>query len=296
MAIYGKVALQLLVDQINKDNPQLPFPLNVTDYTFGVPAAVTPVAPDYRNTSITVTPKRTAPYIGAMPLTYRRLDLAKLWNGVKLEITRYINPSTTVSLYNHLLALFNEKYGTALTQDDLNEQTFFSFTGGGSGLARTVTSKGTSYFCTGSIQLTWNQGKQMIGQDVLTVTDISGRLWPNGNNFSVSRTKTAEFFLADQDFTDIAATCAAVGTSGVIANTANWQTIFGKIKEYTGVTFDITNSAGGVNGKAFRTITPPSTTYPDITRPGFNRCLQVDFSAAGLAHGYQGMMNIYYNV
>lgn len=293
MAIYGKVALQLLVDLINRDNPQLPFPLNTTDYIFGAVSTITPTAPDVRNTAITVTPKRSAPYIGALPLTYQRIDLGKLFNGVKLEVSRYVPTSSSTSFINHLMPVFNEKYGLSLTADDLNEQTWSNVQ---NNVQKAVTAKAGSYFCTGSMNVTWLQGKQIIGQDVLTVTDINGRSWPNGNDFDVDRTKTAEFFLADQDFTEISSTLTALGASGTVANSAGWQIVFAKIKEYTGVTFDIQNSSGGVNGKAFRNVTIPNSTYPDMARPGFNRCCQIDLTAPGLVHGYQGMMYIYYNV
>lgn len=296
MAIYSKAALELLVEMLNRDNPDLPFQLNSTDYIYGVPTARTPVAPDYRDTSITVTPKRSAPYIGAVSLTYRRINLGSLFSGIKISLTRYQVPNVGIT-FSTLLPLFNEKYGMNLTMADVVDRTWGTANGGFSGTAQAIAAQATSLFCTGSMSVYWYQGKQIIGQDILTVTEVNGRLWPNGNNMTVDRTKTAEFLLADQDFTEIASQFVSVGNSGSVANTGPWQTIFAKVKDFTGVQFSIVDSSGGINGKAFLSnIVLPNAAYPDLSRPGFNRACRIDLTAAGLSHGYQGYMTFYYNV
>jgi hypothetical protein len=116
---YRKPSNELVVDLINRDNPQLPFPIKANECFFGVPTAWS-AAGNFRNTEVSVTPRPNSPYIGAFKVRYRRLDIASLIpGGALIHDDWYINNGSTPIA--EFLTAFNKRTGMALAPADVTQ-------------------------------------------------------------------------------------------------------------------------------------------------------------------------------
>lgn len=314
MSIYSKSPLQLLVDALNAANPQLPYPINTTDFIFGKPAAITPTGGAIQNTKIKITPKRSSKYAGSLELTYRRLDLSVLFRGLTVQIQQYRGAGLFGTKV--MLPLINEKYGFNF-EDGVDIQTNDSFWnpgaaagGGGSNTVRAFIAHANSPMYTGSFNVTWVSGKQELGVDIMTVSDIPGRVWPV-TDFSVDRTRTAEFLFSDLDITEIAATIDPITKNTWYTLAINNSTTVALAKYIAANSPFATDSTLNANSTNFgmggidmynmdiSAITPAQiATFPFLAtpKPGFNRVLilrNIPWANNGATPNYAAL---YYNV
>lgn len=308
MAIYSKAPLEALVDLINQANPNLPFKLNTTQYTFGAPVAIT--GANGNNTRVKITPKRNSGYVGSIDLDYRRIDLANLFRSVNVNITRYMPPVSNMFGTTALIPLISQKYGINLTVEDIVKSdslwradvaagTTTNLGGYATGKSKTFTADAKSYFYTGSFPVVWNQGQQELGVDILTVTDLAGRQWPSGNDFSVDRTMQAEFLTWDVDFTEnalpIFETIAATATGNILGSSYEFaQAIVAALNSGTALGVDlVSGSARSLLNARVRRVVLPSAAADDqfLTRQGFNRALVLTSISWA-----PGRLVMYYNV
>jgi hypothetical protein len=111
---YKKPVNELVVDLINRDNPQLPFPIKYDECFFGTPTAWSG-AGDYRNTEVSVTPRPNSPYIGGFKVRYRRLRMQSLFpEGVWFD-DWYVNGAIPIADY---LTALNRRTGLQLKATD----------------------------------------------------------------------------------------------------------------------------------------------------------------------------------
>lgn len=312
MAIYSKSPLQLLVDALNAANPQLPYPINTTDFIFGKPVAITPVGGVIQNTKIKITPKRSSKYAGSLDLTYRRLDLSTLFRGLAVQIQLYRSGSNFGTKV--MLPLINEKYGFNFEDgvDIVSVDSMWSPVSG-SGQSKSFTAHANSLMYTGAFSVIWLNGKQELGVDVMTVSDINGRVWPV-TDFTDDRTRTAEFLFSELDFTEIATTLDAIGKNvwATFANsndpTSNTSILAAfiaansSIPAVANVAANTTNySIGSVScyNIDLTAVTPAQLAlFPFLAtpKPGFNRCLvlrNIPWANNGVTPNYAPL---YYNV
>lgn len=166
---------------------------------------------------------------------------------------------------------------------------------------------------TGTFNAIWLNGKRELGVDIMTVSDIPGRVWPV-TDFSVDRTRTAEFLFSDLDFTEIGAKLDPIGkNTWVTFNNTNGPTSdVGALAAFMAanspfpVVADVAAAAnnyslGGVScyNMDISTITSAMiATFPFLAnpKPGFNRCLvlrNIPWANSGVAPSYAPL---YYNV
>lgn len=111
---YKKPVNELVVDLINRDNPQLPFPIKYDECFFGLPVAWS-AAGDFRNTEVSVTPRPNSPYIGAFKVRYRRLRTNLLFpEGIWMD-NWYVDANITISDF---VAAVNFRTGMQLKWSD----------------------------------------------------------------------------------------------------------------------------------------------------------------------------------
>ncbi|QXO09593.1 hypothetical protein pEaSNUABM11_00169 [Erwinia phage pEa_SNUABM_11] len=118
MSFYSKAALQLIYDQVNRDNPGLPVPLSASNAAL----SKTPVAVNTttygRNTRVEFTAFPGSGLQGSITLYYDRVSLSKLYSLIP---TVYL--SATVTTQQAALTALNDALGLSLTADDLSTPT-----------------------------------------------------------------------------------------------------------------------------------------------------------------------------
>lgn len=187
MAIYGKTARQMLVDLINEGNPDLPFDIDTTNFDFTSPVVYTDPDGDH-NTRVRVIAKPESPYVGNVLLTYRRLDLGDLFQGITPVVHRWIENSydgygsQNIQLHD-LLPLYSKKYGITLEPSQIVSRTMYESYGVPDGRPVQLTATADSLVFIGRTDVLWRLGKRTLG-DLIQVDELDGREYPNGNDFT----------------------------------------------------------------------------------------------------------------
>jgi len=183
MAIYTKTAKQMLVDLINEGNPNLPFPINDTDFDFTLPETITDPGNGH-NTKIRVIAKPNTNYIGNIVVTYRRLNVGFLFRNMTLEVQKWVANSGQASgnliQIDTLLPLYSEKYGIPFTVGEWNN-TWLTGYNGIRGDAFTLSPTSSNLVFIGTIPAKWFVGERTL-ESLLPVDVVAGRLYPGGNN------------------------------------------------------------------------------------------------------------------
>lgn len=308
MSIYLGTDLANFIAQLNADNPQLPWPINDTDFIFGKPQVIASPT-DRRNTTIKVTAKGSSKYRGSQSLNYERIDLAKLFRSMSVSFTRWVNDGSTI-LLPAVVPLLNQMYGLNL---EASKMLLGGLANGGWNYNTTGTSKVlapilTNLMYIGSVPVVWNRGLQEIGIDILTVTELSGEQWPGGNDFSVDndRSLRGEFLLAGVDLTEWVASAANTlftgQTSGTaaISTTSVFTSLLAAINAAAGTNintnpYDATTNPQGLGNSIYGlTYTAlPNATFPSANKPGFAFAAVMNLDAHPT---FKGKVNVYYNI
>ncbi len=114
MQFYSEAALQLIYRQVNRDNPNLPVPIN--DTTVAINGTVKSANTSGRNSTITVVGKPGKGYYGKSAMYFDRVQLPYMFVST-LRPTIYL-PKTVATL-QAALPYINEALGISLTVDDL---------------------------------------------------------------------------------------------------------------------------------------------------------------------------------
>jgi len=295
MPLYAGKDIDLLIAAINRDNPQLPWQLNATDFIYSKPVKYTVANLQDHNTQIRVTAKETSPYRGNVLLTYRRIDLAILFRSQRMELKKFIasNASMTKAQY---IPLLNIKYGLNL---DPAQVTGANLIGSRQTQTVTLTMVDTAYQFTGALSLVWTQDLEELGLDVMTTGELNGALWPNGvAMFDPEGTYSlrGEFLPLYRDFTQesIDNAWAVVNTQSSLvmgpgANQFGYKGLLKEISDKYGLEmefeqqYDATTNPKGLMNRtlAYRAspITPAlKATYPFINRDDATHVLIIWFT------------------
>lgn len=114
---YRKPTIELVVDLINRDNPDLPFPIVANECFLGTPVAWS-AAGNFRNTEINVTPRPNSPYIGGFKVRYRRLLISSLIPDGRVTHDEWYLNTGGIPIAD-FLAIFNKRTGMSLTPKDV---------------------------------------------------------------------------------------------------------------------------------------------------------------------------------
>lgn len=114
MINYNKPVMQLVWDQINRDNPQLKKPLNATNVAL-LQGPLTNALRDGRNSRIVVNGLQGGGYSGKMDIYYDRLNLSQYFKGVSVPVKV---PYRATS-YRDIIDRISAACGLVLTADDL---------------------------------------------------------------------------------------------------------------------------------------------------------------------------------
>lgn len=189
MFYYNKSPKQMVVDLINQANPELPFPINAVDYEFLDPVNISET-PEGHNTRILLYAHDSAPYMGNIQLTYRRLDLARLFWGMTPRVQKWKyhnrsdgdNSASVITLFE-LLPLLSKTYGLLLDDTQINNVSFTAYSGVHESQTRVMSARTDSLIYRGQVNVNWMRGLQGV-DDVLTEDETLGIYYPGGNDFT----------------------------------------------------------------------------------------------------------------
>jgi hypothetical protein len=170
---YRKAGKTLVYELIEQANPGFKDKVGISQFTLGLPTAITPVAPSTSNTSIKLTAASgQTSAIGSKTITYRRIDLNKLFRGRTLVVTKYTIANSLP--FADLVVLMRDQLGITIDPTEV-----VSVPGQTPDSPISFTMKSTCLCYTGSITVTWTKGKREISE-LLTDGVLGGRVWPQG--------------------------------------------------------------------------------------------------------------------
>lgn len=290
MGIYNDPAKQEVYNLINEANQTLNIPVSAANCLLGTPVPIPDAVYPASNTTIVATPAGgSTDFIGRKPLKYRRRDLSKMFRGINVRVAKYASKGTdsatgVVFTVHELLADINRLYGLNLSTDDLENGDIVrgnTLEGGVYTTTVVVNVKATSLAYIGTFGLKWVNARQQLNE-MITVTDLPGRLWPGGNIFDGnhkdiynSATYGADISSSNWWTYHAGYNGAAFDRMVIPTTTAPWGSIMRNkivplIKQITGNEmwkFDTTSNyateAGQLNGMEFAVYQLPSTKYPE---------------------------------
>lgn len=317
MPVITKVSQDLVFDLINQSNPNSPVKFSPNNLKLGKMTTLTPTGGAIQNTKIMLSNKPTSEYIGRVEVSYRRIDLAKLFRGLTITMNKFsllAKSSTTAwnSFVKDLLPTFNTMMGTAFTADDLVDVAV----GRGSLNAQnryqntiTISAAATSLAYVGSFSFTWVDAPQDI-DTIVTVTDLNGRAFPGGNVFdanhpcvlngigyAVDWTDTltdiygGNFAITENGFVNAGNFASGMNAAvrvGIEAMLAQLNTMYPSIPKFT---------PSAMYDKWTYRFTPlPASGFPEANAEFFNRALILTPNAPGTTgDSFAGILMLHYN-
>lgn len=271
---YKKPVNELVVDLINRDNPQLPFPIKYNECFFGIPTTWSQSG-DFRNTEVNVTPRSNSPYIGGFKVRYRRLRFQSLFpDGVWFD-DWYSANAQNLAMADYLTAL-NLRTGTKLVPADM------------SGTQVSVARVGTSYASAHANNLAFtgvitNQFAGKYPVDVHVPADASVLVHWDG----VPRDETdplRRYTVYGHDFSafaDYLETWSTSATKTLLATDPDLVNLVQYIADITGQAFNLNadNSQGDLSGAFGLRKALPNSTWPGVNDADFNRVVSIYRSA-----------------
>lgn len=303
MPIFKGTNFNEVIAQINADNPNLPWPIDAENFLYGPPTALTtPVG--RLNTSIKITAKDSSKYRGMVEVQYHRRVLGDLFRGQTVQFTRWINDGTNMTKAASI-DILNQMYGINLEDATISGSGWAVPT---DGAIRTWTATAGNYAYTGSFSVKWNRGLQQIGLDILTVQELNGALWPDGNDFEANpdRQYDGRFLLAGLDCTEWALTNGWTPSTNLgQGNSAATRPLLNWINSKTGLNFntdpyDAVTNPLGLGGSTWFFGTPvalpagaSSALRAHFIKPGFAYAISMDLRNHPLV---KATVPLYYNI
>lgn len=292
MGIYKKASSLLVFDLINQDNPQLPVPLSPDNCYLGTPTAVTPVAPDYRNTSITVYPKRGVIYTGVMTLTYRRLDFGSLTanSAINYPVMAMFTTGSTSLTLAQFVATLNDRYDLALDVTDFNAQ---SWGGPAAQLSAVFASSNPAWI--GRYYFTWTRGDRPLSDALAAGSGMGSLIFPDSVVGQVGAKPLGQLITAGMDFSAWKASLDVWPNGSSVQNGDAFQPIMGYLssKFDLNLTYEAGTVVGGIQGLICYRYSLPNAAVPEADSARFNRCLVI---MPVSTTWFQGKMIFHYNV
>lgn len=304
MAIYSKTSKQMVVDLINAGNPNLPFPINATDFEFSTPEVIADPGNGH-NTRIRVMSKPNTNYVGNVVVTYRRLTMGYVFRNMVLSVQNWIANSgangTALTTIRNLLPLFSDKYGFNFVPEEWNDGTLTGYHGV-RGDAFSISPVPTNLAFIGSIQAKWEIGERTL-ESLLPVDQVGGRRYPGGNDFSGTHKYWVTPDGFDFDFTQYATSLESIsmrvfgytGSGGaaemqllgnLIANNCKVRdgAPMSKYRHWSAsnsstdpddTAYGYRGSVGGLNGITPIRLSLPNVNFPEANSEFYNRAIVV---------------------
>ncbi|MNU58038.1 hypothetical protein D3C71_471660 [compost metagenome] len=265
---YAKAQTDVLLSLINESNPGLVEARDLANSLIGVPAARTPGAGEIQDTSVSIFATPASFYVGKRAVTYRRIDLAKLFANTVVELDIWLPGTMSPAIF---VQEVNKKYGLALLESDISATNRVSQAG-----VQNMIINATSLLYKGTFVFRWLMGKR-------TINEIMGSVRPPGLRWDVNHVEgkpIATLVGFGVDYTGQLATINQLATTVNLTSTQNpfVKTLITKLNSYTGLNLDILKDhtqVGGLLGLAITKITIPSDNAIEANSAKFNRVLVI---------------------
>jgi hypothetical protein len=285
---YLKTEKDLVMDLIKESNPVFASLYQPGSITFGALNAIAPTPTNPDDTSVRVAPAPgTEIFSGTRLLTYRRVDLTKLFRGRVVEISKYSTANTLA--YADMLELIRTQLGVNIDTASMTAAALTVDT------ARTFAIAATSLAYKGSITVIWRKPKRDLS-DMFADLILDGRQWPQGFIGQGDGAKPqGEYIAYDMDFTGTVAAGQFAGWpiggltgAGSSANvtTANFRELMPNIDWSATADYTV---PGGWMGLTIQRYTLPNAAVPEANQ-AYNRCLTLTPPAGKTAWFYGKLM------
>lgn len=301
MIDYRKPTDQLVFDLIEESNPGFKTTFDITKLALGTPTAITvdQADPYKRDTKIRVSGKPGSDVIGIKDITYRRIDLLKLMNGMASLVCREyaVNSSLPPSQWRPFI---NKALGVnipaASWSSSFNLGSTPSWVPGNA--ANYTVQLGTTDLCyINRVPITYIAGKRTVNDILGAEPVVNGRLWPGGNDFSAGSKPRGEFLAYGMDFSEInnLAMIAGPVTIAVGANNFVTDAILARLQaqspEYNWANL-IHTTPGGILGTVWTRVTLPNAAVPEAN-PAYKYCWYIPAPSTG--SWWQGKLIFHFN-
>ena len=303
MPIFKGTNFNEVIAQINADNPSMPWPIDADNFLFGPPTAIaSPV--NGKNTSIKITAKDSSKYRGMVEVQYHRRVLSDLFRGQTVQFTRWVNDGGSMTKAA-AIDIVNQMYGINLEDAKITGSAWAVLN---DGVARTWTASADNYAYTGSMQVIWRRGLQQIGLDILTVQELNGALWPDGNDFVANpdRKYDGRFLLAGLDCTEWALNNGwTASTSLGVINSTSSSALLAWINSKTGLNLNLNpynvdtnpmglgNASGSFGSPVALPAGAANSLRTHFIKPGFAYAIPMDLRTHPLIKAY---VPLYFNI
>jgi hypothetical protein len=289
MTDYRKPTDQLVFDLIEESNPGFKTQYDVSMLLLGTPVAFAAAAGDpyKRDTKVMVSGKPGSGIVGKREITYRRINIKTLMNGMPCIVSQVYEPSLQQAPAKWR-AEVNRILGVNIPAASWSTNITISRWDGwvpGMGQNYTVTMGATDLCYYGAIGYTFVQLKRtatdLLGKEPV----VNGRLWPGGNNFGEGSKPRGEFLAYGMDFSEINNLAMVAGpvTINVGANNFVTDAILARLQaqspEYNWANLHHT-TPGGILGTVWTRVALPNAAVPEAN-PAYKYCWYIPAPTAG---------------
>lgn len=283
---YSKPQVELLLKLINESNPGLLELRDLVNTRLGVPAVRTPAAGEIQNTSLELYAQPGSFYIGKKIVTYRRIDLAKLYANMTLELDYWVAGQLPKATW---IALINQKYGLALTDEDMAAHGAMGET------TYTLSVGASSLGYIGNLRVRYAKGKRAMDQ-ILTVDRYAGLYWDSSYVQGKPLLTPVNFGLDYSRFFNIDTITNGITLNNAGAFYSEIKTLIDWFNKCSGMALDLAVDNGtqnGVKGLTMSRFTLPNANVPEANSIKYNRVLVI---SSRTTSWFGGKILLHYNV
>ncbi|MNZ54971.1 hypothetical protein D3C78_728850 [compost metagenome] len=264
-AYYSKPQIELLLQLINEANPGLLEMRDLVNSRIGVPQVYAPQAGEIADTSLELYATPQSFYIGKRIVYYRRINIAKLFANMQLDIDRW-QPGNLPQA--DMIALLNQRHGLSLVGSDITASSI------GEGSSWVYGSGSSLVYSADRFLVRWTKGKRAIDQ-ILTKDSYAGLYWDA--NF-VEGKPLMNLVGLNIDFSRFAAMKTLPNGHSITTLSSDVRAMADWFSGYTGLTLDprIPHAqVGGIGGLTVTRFTLPNSNLPEANPAKFNRALVI---------------------
>lgn len=271
---YRKPEKDLLIDLLEKSSPGFidKFPASEIEFVNIGSHVPTPENPD--DTEITLRAVfGSTKVMGTERLSYRRIDVTKLFKGRTLVVTRY---STQTNLpYADVLLALADQLGVNF------DASSFDVINLGVGVPTPMRVRAESKCYKGNLTVRWERGKRDIGE-LLGDNVLAGRVWPEGLiDFQDGSKPQGEYLAYDVDFTQMAPQFNSWGSGSIMGASLALDSLISVLRSLVpqynwsdGSAYAMSGDQhveGGISGLRFTRYALPNANVPEANVGLFSR-------------------------
>lgn len=276
---FNAASADLVFALIKRDNPNLPFVLTKDNCTLGLPQVYTATG-DFRNTKISVNPKKDSGYQGPFYVTYRRLVPVTLFPSAQPILNEWYDPNTGAIPVDTWLGWLNAKYGTKLVAADVTATTYGNANVAGS-YTMSFNTKCPAFV--GTFTIVRSNIKKPLSQQIPEITTNIAQL-TTGVPMNASANDVADLLTYGADFSSWASTLNTFTTLQAFPQTQTALQIASYMASVSGRSIDGAVAVAtkyGLNGARIIRYALPNANVPEANSDDYNYVAVITPPASG---------------